>query len=667
MINTQKLSQPGEGAWASIPVYCADAVTDGVPGHQYRRVNLEDSDFFSKEAAGRLRSIFFHSFPYIRDMEELEAAGNGWIKDSGKELGEIKHLRESEVISATQAAIWTLTNDVQVYEPYLGTGGYYRESEMVDTAIFRQEATEHTGDNIRSFYHYLLALEPTTAGNTVVSDASFGNVGVTFSKDGDTHSARITAEVTAQVDAEDQLLLRAVAGDCVSEAISVGNGSSGYELTLTGLKSDGDMITLHLEGIQNASDVFLFEPLDGRGKSQTMLGFDSSSLPVHGRITIDPTDRVLNIYKTDGNGAPLKNIGFQIYSAGSLNAYLKGELSIGQTPTQEEIDTYGTGQPLATLVTDENGVASWNFGAVDGIYLVMELPNPVIEKPVDPFYVAVPGRNEDQTIYAVNVYPKNNVIPEELRIRKDVLKIDCDQGSVDVGEIHTWIIRSDIPAGLGQGQKYEISDELDHRLSYMGNVVVSLAEKDAAAGENLKVLQPEVDYTLAVSKSDATVDGVLLGRDVFYVALTREGMGKAAAVTARDPEIRICFDTVINSYARVAEQIPNGATVEYVNSVGTRYRATSDEPWVCTGGLKVRKTDASDITKNLAGATFKLARLATEAEIEVGLSESRYVDGQVTELVFLPFFDNESMEDDQVTEVTTGEDGIALFYGLAYG
>ena len=43
MINTTKLAQGGEGAYASIGVYCVDAVTDGVTGYDYRRVNLEDA------------------------------------------------------------------------------------------------------------------------------------------------------------------------------------------------------------------------------------------------------------------------------------------------------------------------------------------------------------------------------------------------------------------------------------------------------------------------------------------------------------------------------------------------------------------------------------------------------------------------------------------------
>ena len=69
-------------------------------------------------------------------------------------------MTESEVISATQAAVWTLANNVEVYAPYLGTGGYYKESEMVDTVIFNQTKSNYTEGNITALYHYLMALAP---------------------------------------------------------------------------------------------------------------------------------------------------------------------------------------------------------------------------------------------------------------------------------------------------------------------------------------------------------------------------------------------------------------------------------------------------------------------------------------------------------------------------
>lgn len=668
MVNTRKLAQGGEGAYASIPVYCADAVTDGVPGYQYRRINLEDSGFFSDQTAGRLRAVFLASFPYQRDMDAVGNAVNNWIEKSGKNLEKITNLTESEAISATQAAIWALTNDAEVYAPYLGTGGYYKESDMVDVSIFRQQPSEFTKGNITGLYEYLMALEPVAPLGEIVSDTSFTDASLKMTENEDgTYTAAVSVTVSATVAGEDSLTLGISSGNLKGGNITVANGTNTYEMTLVGLESNRQPITLTISGTQYASDVFLFDPMNGREKSQTMLGYDSSSLPVFGEYILDPTDRILNIYKTTGDGVPLENITFEIYAVGSLREYLNGELSIGETPSPEDVEHYTGVSPLATVTTDRDGVASWNFGAVDGVYLVKELPSTVIEKVVDPFFAAVPGGDGEQKNYAVNVYPKNTVIVEDVTVEKDVADLDRDRESLDVGKIHTWIIRASIPAGIADAQKFEISDKLDYRLNYMGNVKVSVAENAAELGENLLVLEPGTDYQLTVSKTEIQVEEAGYETDSLWISLTRSGMEKAGSVRQENTELRLCFDAVINANAVVSQDIPNRAKLSYTNSVGTSYERESDIPCVYTGGLKLHKTDASDITKTLSGATFRLGRCASPEEIEVGLSQKFQINGQELELVFVDFFDNERMEGDRVTEVTTGQDGVALFYGVAYG
>lgn len=665
MINTAKLSEGGEGAYASIPVYCADAITDGVAGYEYRRINLEDSGYFSDKVAGRLRAIFLHSFPYVTDMNTLAAAVNDW---SSTEYAEVVSLTESEAISATQAAIWALTNNAEVYAPYLGTGGYYDESEMVDTTIFNQAASEYTAGNITALYNYLMALEPMAPMSAVVSDASFGDTAVNCTEAADgTYTATVTTTVSATVDGGDALTLTAVSGDQVSETVAVANGTNTYTLTITGLADDTSDIIVNIDGWQDASDVFLFDPLNGRDASQTMLGYDASALPVHGEVTLNPTDRVLNLYKTTADGTPLENIAFQIYYVGTLADYINGRIAIGAVPTAADIEKYTAAGPIATVMTDADGVASWNFGAVDGIYLVKELPNTVIQKPVDPFFVAVPGGDSENLVYAVNVYPKNTVIKEDVIIEKDVIEIDQDEETLDVNKVHTWIIQATIPVGLEDAQKYEISDTLDYRLTYMGNVVVTVSEKTAAAYDDLVTLEMGTDYTLTVIKETQTVDDVAYEVDRFVVSLTAAGRKKAAAVAGTEPEIRVYFDAVINFNAQLAEEIPNRAHIDYTNNVGTDYESDSDIPIVYTGGLKIHKTDASDITKQLAGAIFRLARAASDEEIEAGLSEKLTVADQEIDVVYVSFYDHADLTGDKVQEVTTDDEGIALFYGLAYG
>lgn len=679
MINTGKLSQPGEGTYASIPVYCADAVTDGVGGYAYRRINLEDSGYFSDEMAGRLRAVFLNSFPFVRDMDMIAASVNAW---SGEEYADVVSLTESEAISATQAAIWTLTNDVKVYAPYLGTGGYYEESEMVDTSIFRQSASEYTSGNITALYNYLMDLDAVAPMSTVVTDASIGKTSAAFVKAEDgTYTATVTAVVKASVDEGDRLELTAVCGNAASDSVPVNDGENTYTMTISGLADDDGRITVNIDGCQDASDVFLFDPLNGREASQTMLGYDESALPVHGEAAIDPSDRVLNLYKTTAEGTPLENIRFEIYKVCDLESYINGDVVLGtgldadeagnlvfSKPTAEDLEKYAVAQNrIATVTTDADGIASYHFGPVDGVYLVKELENTVIESVVEPFFAAVPGGDSDSPVYEVNVCPKNTVISEDVDIEKDVIEIDQDEQTLDVNRVHTWIIQATIPTGLADAQKYEISDTLDHRLDYVGNLVVTVSEKADRAHEDILTLESGTDYTLNVGKQTVTVEERDYEVDCFTVALTQAGMKKAAATAGTQPELRVYFDAVINANAQLAEDIPNQAHIEYTNSVGTDYEDDSDEPYVYTGGLKLHKTDASDVTRKLAGAVFKLARPATEQEIAAGISEVLTVDKEELAVVYVSFYDTEDMSGEKVTEAVTDEMGVAQFRGLAYG
>ncbi len=283
MINTSKLSIGGSGAYASIPSYCVDAITDGEPGHAYRRVNLEESTYFSADTAGRLRAIILNSFPYIADMRQIEDAVNSSLASDVK----VTNLSESEVISATQAAIWTLVNNIEVYAPYLGTGGYYRESEMVDTSVFRQEETEYTKDNITLLYNYLIALSPISPIEPLVTSASFANSKANLTETENGYTAKIETDITACVYGDTSLTLTAVVNGSIAAAVPVKDGLNSYTMEISGI-NETDTVVLAVDGVQHACDVFLFDPLNGRGASQTMAGYDTSALPVHAQISLSP-------------------------------------------------------------------------------------------------------------------------------------------------------------------------------------------------------------------------------------------------------------------------------------------------------------------------------------------------------------------------------------------
>ena len=90
-------------------VYCCDFSTgtrvdeEDATRTYYKRLNLEDSEYFSDELAERLRAIVSVSYP-ANSVEDAKAA----LKVARFERAD--ELDRSELISATQGAIWRLAN-----------------------------------------------------------------------------------------------------------------------------------------------------------------------------------------------------------------------------------------------------------------------------------------------------------------------------------------------------------------------------------------------------------------------------------------------------------------------------------------------------------------------------------------------------------------------------
>ena len=131
--------------------------------------------------------------------------------------------------------------------------------------------------------------------------------------------------------------------------------------------------------------------------------------------------------------------------------------------------------------------------------------------------------------------------------------------------------------------------------------------------------------------------------------------------------LRVYFDARINANAEMGAEIPNKASVEYINNVNLKLRKESDVPVVYTGGVNLLKVDSADATKRLAGASFEVYRPATADEIEAGGNNLITLNGVSSKVVKVSFFDNPKLNGEKVTSVTTGEDGKIAIYGLAYG
>ena len=644
----------------SIAAYCTDADSNTRGNTGYRRINLEDSTYHPSGAAEKLRSILLSTFPRKSVAEvQADAVAAGFA---------VQNLAQGELISATQQAIWETTHGDKYTVDDHSTGlrgmGSYDENDFVYPDSLNAQLTDDTASNMENLYRYFLSLPGTPVMKDAVSEYTFEDVYYTAEKVNGSYTITVTFTVNTTVNAGDTLSLRAACGGQLQQsALQAGENT----VTFTGMSAQHP-VKLEITGYQQGGDVYLFDALGDRGFSQSMIGYDDSRLPVYGSVTAGP-DRVLRLHKTTGDEQkkPLANIQFSIYEVGTLADYLAGKLAIGDVPSDADIALYATDVRLvATVTTDKTGFASCNLGQTDKVYLVVEEDNAVIEAPVAPFFVCVPGHDAEsgEWIYTVEVAPKNTPITEDVIIEKDVTEIDNDHDTFDVGQVHTWIIQSSIPKGLATGTKYEITDTLDYRLTYQGNILVTVAKTDDLAKTEILTLEAVTDYVLTTGTADDP-DGNTV--DTFAVSLTAAGMQKVAAVAADDPdnvyEIRVYFDAVINQQADLGTEIPNQAHVDYTNNVGMEYADDSDVPEVHTGGLNLRKITAADGTP-LAGASFKLARPAAPGETA---DLTITADGKQVALVYVTFYATQDLTGDKVSEVTTGENGLAFLYGLAYG
>lgn len=701
----------------TVEAFCIDVDTR-VNNAFYQRINLEDSTYFTEVNAQKIRAIVNNGVT-VKSLAEMESAANVWLKANGKP--EVIGLKGAEALTATQYAIWCMANakDIVSAEPYNSysvqdyrfvqaskRGHLYGSPCTVDgkSEVYKTQCNENpiqynqaiqydadgvniSKQNITGVAEYLLSLEPEAAKEVALSDNTIQNPVITYKMEADgTYTAVVDFNLIATMTESTTLTATISAGGkSVSQPVVAAGAQS---LTLTGLAAKMD-INIEINGQQQVSDVFFFEAEGGRTASQTLVGIDSCLVPVHA-ATVATTNRVINISKTtvvkEGDQEvlhPLEGIAFDIYYWCTVDEYTANAVAYDAIDWEKaDLSSYVTAEDLvATVQTDVKGQIACDVTAKgDGVYLIVEKAHPAIQKALAPFPVAVPMTTGDGAglTYEVELTPKNDVLPGP-DIRKDVTEIKQDLDSFGVGEVHTWIIGTDVPVDMANGKAYVITDTLDYRLTYAGDadVVVKVALKDSNAGTETVTLIEDVDYTLKSTAGVTTVNGVEEAITSFEVALTEAGMDKVVASIASDKtcdkyEVRVYFNAYIDEDAKLGEMIPNQAELKYTNSVNFSFDTKSDIPKVYTCAISIYKHDAANKNIPLDGASFKLARVATQAEIDAGVSASLVVDGNVLNVVYESFYTKAALSTEEVANskvqvVTTDENGNAVLYGIGAG
>ncbi|MBQ3150197.1 MAG: SpaH/EbpB family LPXTG-anchored major pilin [Clostridia bacterium] len=664
------------------PTYCGDINVTAVQGADYRRMNLEDSSF-SANSAGMVRAILQEGFYIIPVDGESDDAHAQRVSEKTAALAAAsgaEGLTTGEAIAATQAAIWQVVHGQELSFPkfcrYVFNPTNTKYGSLCSYSELRYKNNALINSTIATAYNYLLSLAPVAPTEKSVSPTSFTDLNdPVFSENTDgTYDIAVTVTVDVDLSEGDTLTLKADIDDTYIATHSLSDGEQTVTLTLRNVPSNliSEDVMLSISGYQTARGYFLFDAEGARGSSQTMVGYNDSQLPVYAQVRA-AEDRILNIYKSAsfavGNDSyesrPLSNISFDIFPVATMEEYRTGAVTLPDA-------TEYVCPSLAdyTLTTDENGEASMNFlhhALPDGVYLVTEHRHPSIVAPIDPFYLFVPSEDPDtgETVYEITIKPKNDV-RGGVHIEKDVISVGNDEASVNAYDPHTWIISTTVPDDIAGGKSYVISDTLDNRLDYVGNVSVVL---ENGIDEPFVTLESGVDYTLTVSDVDSLSDGK--PSDSFSVALTPSGMTKVSDIIGDNVFnsyiLRVYFDALINANAEIATEIPNRAEIEYTNSVNFEFSQKSDIPVVYTGGANLLKVDSRDNTRTLSGAVFEVYRAATQEEVGAGGDDLIVLDKVPGLVVKVSFFDNPLLTGEKVDFAVSGDDGRVCVYGLAYG
>ena len=282
-------------------MYCCDAVT-GTDGEiYYKRVNLEDSEYVSDADAKRLRAIVENAYPYV-SVEEAKAA----LKEAG--FAQADELDRSELIAATQAAIWTIANpdsgDSYRYNKTATTaqkltwGGYMHEfaseiKNFTDSTTSRKYLSNPNGvgDRINALIDFYLAMEGVDAK---ADQIVITKLDVLNSKPADERSADMDLVLNVRLnhsgDDDDTVAINVYVGEEVVKTVAVVAGQELYSIPVTA--AEGAEIKVVVSGTQNLErGVYFYQPkpqdIDGDGiatsreVSQNLIGVASGETPVY--------------------------------------------------------------------------------------------------------------------------------------------------------------------------------------------------------------------------------------------------------------------------------------------------------------------------------------------------------------------------------------------------
>ena len=337
-----------------------------------------------------------NSVTNLDNLSAYEQKVNAYLTAThGEDAVAVSGLTGSQLLSATQAAIWHYANGFDFSDPYpyQSSDDFANWSELtVDATAFQisypdypssfmDVANDTTAPNINGVYQYLLSLPGESPREIMITDESISLADAVIS--GNQSTVTLLVDVNGTVNADDVLTLTAKCGD-QTRTFSLGSVNTLdtvdglYPITLTGISAqDCQSIQLMISGTQTVDDVCYFEAkpteeTDGRKTSQNLTGFGHDVAPVYSEATIDVLAQasLLEITKVDEqSGNPLSGVAFDLYRKAEGEDLLMGSYV---TDAQGKINVYVTDAEEFYFVETE---ALAGYEAVSGKLEAGEVPN----------------------------------------------------------------------------------------------------------------------------------------------------------------------------------------------------------------------------------------------------------------------------------------------------
>lgn len=433
--------------------YCCDVEWSPKDSQHYKRMNLEDSDYYGKTAAKKIRAIVQSSYPFV-SLEEMKA---NLKNDLDEDF--VDSLTRGDIIASVQAAIWAYANNGleegkgNIID-FRGTYDMKNSTSVRPMHDFRNELWDYWSVKPKSYRrgtlptlvyenasapkrvntltHYLCGLPGVEAPEDqfVISDAKITRARLlTTSKE---NEYEIGMYVLLNGGAEtDDLTIKVTCTQKDGTITSRGSFvAKGMKTQVNYRAKYGDTVRVEVEGTQELPrGVYFYWPEgDSRDSSQALVGVAQGKTRVRAEESFlfdEDITKGIRIHKSAKTGdkntdLPLEGLYFDIYQIP------EGEsASTGSEPTAEEIEKFAVEGNLAgTVTTDNTGYAKLQLDN-NGKYLVVERADETkIKAPADPFYFMIPSPEIDEEGHPlvdddgitimndiVSVYPKNEPVP----------------------------------------------------------------------------------------------------------------------------------------------------------------------------------------------------------------------------------------------------------------